>query len=249
MAWGAGVRFQLPLVSVGLALWERARGMRPFIALMHLREIAALMGIISRLAVLGTLITLLAGCSSSPTLPSATGGEGVAVAPSGEYLIGPGDGLGIFVWRNPELSVTVTVRPDGRVSIPLVEDVPAVGKTPTGLARELEDKLRPFIKDPIVTVIPSPFVGPFTTQVRVIGEAAKPQALPYRAGMTALDVMIAVGGLTKYAAGDRSVLVRTVNNKEQTFRVHLSSLIKDGEVGENVYMEPGDILIIPQSYF
>lgn len=205
--------------------------------------------LISRLAVLGTLVMLLASCSSAPTLPSASSGEGIKLAPSDQYLIGPGDSLGIFVWRNPELSMSVAVRPDGRVSIPLVEDVTAVGKTPTGLARELEDKLRPYIKDPIVTIIPSGFVGPFTQQVRVIGEASTPKAIPYRSGMTALDVMIAVGGLTKFAAGDRSVVVRTVSGKEETYRVHLSSLIRDGEVDQNVFMAPGDILIIPQSYF
>ena len=207
------------------------------------------MRMILRRAALGALVMLLAGCSSTSTLPSAASGEEVKVAPSDQYLIGAGDSLGIFVWRNPELSMTATVRPDGRVSIPLVEDVPAVGKTPTILARELEEKLRPYIKDPIVTIIPAGFVGPFTQQVRVIGEAASPKALPYRSGMTALDVMIAVGGLTKYAAGDRSVLVRRANGKEETYRVHLSSLIRDGDVEENVFMQPGDILIIPQSYF
>ena len=201
------------------------------------------------LGILGMCFMLLAGCSSAPSLPSAMSGEGAKLAPSDQYLIGPGDTLGIFVWRNPELSMSVAVRPDGRVSIPLVEDMTAVGKTPTGLARELEDKLRPYIKDPIVTIIPSGFVGPYTQQVRVIGEAASPKALPYRSGMTALDVMIAVGGLTKYAAGDRSVVVRTVNGKEESYRVHLSSLIRDGEVDENVFLAPGDILIIPQSYF
>jgi polysaccharide export outer membrane protein len=204
---------------------------------------------ILRLAAFCTLVMLLAGCSSAPTLPSAESGEQAKLAPSDQYLIGPGDNLGIFVWRNPELSMSVTVRPDGRVSIPLVEDMTAVGKTPTGLARELEDKLRPYIKDPIVTIIPSGFVGPFTQQVRVIGEAASPKAIPYRSGMTALDVMIAVGGLTKYAAGDRSVIVRVVNGKDESYRVHLSSLIRDGDVAENVFMQPGDILIIPQSYF
>ena len=204
---------------------------------------------VSRLAALGALVLLIAGCSSVSTLPSAQSGEAAPPAPSANYLIGPGDNLGIFVWRNPELSTTVVVRPDGLVSIPLVEDMVAVGKTPTALAREFEDRLRQYVKDPIVTVIPSGFVGPFTQQVRVIGEAAAPKAIPYRSGMTALDVMIAVGGLTKYAAGDRSVVVRNVNGKDETYRVHLSSLIKDGDVAENVFMQPGDILIIPQSYF
>jgi polysaccharide export outer membrane protein len=197
----------------------------------------------------GAALLLLAGCSSGPALPSASSGETGANGPSSDYLIGAGDQLGIFVWRNPELSTTVSVRPDGRVSIPLVEDVVAVGKTPTALGREFEDRLKQYVKDPIVTIIPSTFVGPFTQQVRVIGEAASPKALPYRTGLTVLDVMIAVGGLTKYAAGDRSEIVRVVDGSEKSYRVHLTSLIRDGDVTENVYMAPGDILIIPQSYF
>ena len=197
----------------------------------------------------GAGLLLLAGCSSGPTLPSASSGEVGVNGPSSDYLIGAGDQLGIFVWRNPELSTTVSVRPDGRVSIPLVEDVVAVGKTPTALGREFEDRLKQYVKDPIVTIIPSTFVGPFTQQVRVIGEAASPKALPYRTGLTVLDVMIAVGGLTKYAAGDRSEIVRVVDGNEKSYRVHLTSLIRDGDVTANVYMAPGDILIIPQSYF
>lgn len=199
---------------------------------------------------IGAALLLLVGCSSSsPPLPSASSGEGAKAAPSADYQIGAGDTLNIFVWRNPELTATVTVRPDGRVSIPLVEDVVAVGKTPTALARDFEDKLKAYVKDPIVTILPTNFVGPFTQQVRVIGEAAQPKAIPYRTGLTVLDVMIAVGGLTKYAAGDRSEIVRVVDGNEKTYRVHLGSLIRDGEVNENVFMAPGDILIIPQSYF
>ena len=199
--------------------------------------------------VVGAALLLLAGCSNAPTLPSASSGETGANGPSSDYLIGAGDQLNIFVWRNPELSTTVSVRPDGRVSIPLVEDVVAVGKTPTALGREFEERLKQYVKDPIVTIIPSTFVGPFTQQVRVIGEAASPKAIPYRTGLTVLDVMIAVGGLTKFAAGDRSEIVRIVDGGEKSYRVHLTSLIRDGDVTENVYMAPGDILIIPQSYF
>ena len=199
--------------------------------------------------VVGAALLLLAGCSNAPTLPSASSGETGANGPSSDYLIGAGDQLSIFVWRNPELSTTVSVRPDGRVSIPLVEDVVAVGKTPTALGREFEERLKQYVKDPIVTIIPSTFVGPFTQQVRVIGEAASPKAIPYRTGLTVLDVMIAVGGLTKFAAGDRSEIVRVVDGSEKSYRVHLTSLIRDGDVTENVYMAPGDILIIPQSYF
>ena len=168
---------------------------------------------------------------------------------SENYLIGPGDDLNIFVWRNPDLSTRIPVRPDGKISIPLVEDVTATGKTPTTLAREIEDKLRTFVKDPIVTVVVSQFVGPFGQQVRVIGEAAQPRALPFRTNLTLLDVMIEVGGLTRFAAGDRSVIVRKVDGQSQTVKVHLDELIHDGDVKENQAMRPGDILIIPQRYF
>jgi polysaccharide export outer membrane protein len=168
---------------------------------------------------------------------------------SDSYLIGPGDDLNIFVWRNPDLTTHVPVRPDGKISIPLVEDVTAIGKTPTTLAREVEDKLRAFVKDPIVTVMVSQFVGPFAQQVRVIGEAAQPRAIPYRRNMTVLDVVIEVGGLTRFAAGDRSMVVRTVDGKEQTIKVNLGDLVNDGDVAENIAMRPGDILIIPQRYF
>jgi polysaccharide export outer membrane protein len=165
------------------------------------------------------------------------------------YLIGPGDDLNIFVWRNPDLSTHIPVRPDGKISIPLVEDVTAIGKTPTTLAREIETKLRAYVKDPIVTVIVSQFVGPFAQQVRVIGEAAQPRAIPYRRNMTLLDVIIEVGGLTRFAAGDRSMIVRSVDGKEQTLKVNLGDLVNDGDVADNIAMRPGDILIIPQRYF
>ena len=188
----------------------------------------------------------LAGCEYAPLLPPAAPGT---ASPTAEYQTGPGDSLHIFVWRNPELSTQVAVRPDGRLSIPLVEDLIAVGKTPTELSREIEKRLSKYVTDPIVTVMPTSFVGPFTQQVRIIGEAATPKALPYRANMTVLDAMIEVGGLTKYAAGDRATLVRTVNNVQATYSVHLKSLISDGDIGSNVGLEPGDILIIPQSYF
>ena len=173
-----------------------------------------------------------------------------AAQPKGDtYLIGPGDDLNIFVWRNPDLSTHIPVRPDGKISIPLVEDVTAIGKTPTTLAREIEDKLRAYVKDPIVTVIVSQFVGPFAQQVRVIGEAAQPRAIPYRRNMSLLDVVIEVGGLTRFAAGDRAMIVRKVNGKQESMRVYLDDLVHDGDVKENVAMQPGDILIIPQRYF
>ncbi len=188
----------------------------------------------------------IAGCSSAPPLPPA---PAASALPSGEYRIGPGDKLNIFVWRNPELSVTVPVRPDGRLSIPLVEDVVAINKTPSGLARDLEKRLAKYIKEPVVTVIADGFVGPFTEQVRVIGEAAQPRAIPYRTDMTVLDAMIEVGGLTRYAAGNDAVIVRTVNGEQNTYSVHLASLIRDGDVSSNVALQPGDILIIPQRLF
>jgi polysaccharide export outer membrane protein len=192
------------------------------------------------------IASVLAGCQEGPPLPPAPPGS---ASPTAEYQIGPGDSLNIFVWRNPELTADVPVRPDGRVSIPLVEDVVAVGQTPTMLAREIEKRLSKYVTNPIVTVMPKSFIGPFAQQVRVIGEAATPRALPYRANMTVLDAMIEVGGLTKYAAGNRATLVRTVNNVQESHPLHLNSLINDGDIDSNVALEPGDILIIPQTYF
>jgi polysaccharide export outer membrane protein len=157
--------------------------------------------------------------------------------------------LDVFVWQNPKLSVVVPVRPDGKISVPLVNDIVAVGKTPTELGNEIQDHLKKYVKDPRVTVIVESFVGPFSQQVRVIGEAAVPQAVPYRANMTLLDVMISVGGLTKFAAGNRAVIVRRVKGELHSYPVKLDSLIRDGEITYNVRMQPGDILIIPQSYF
>jgi polysaccharide biosynthesis/export protein len=189
-----------------------------------------------RSAMTAVSVLTQAGCGGAPELPPA---PPAASLPSAEYRIGPGDNLNIFVWRNPELTVTVPVRPDGRVSIPLVEDVVAIGKTPTALAREYEKRLAKYIKEPLVTVIVEGFVGPIPDQVRIIGEAAQPRALPYRADMTVLDAMIAVGGLTRYAAGNDSVLIRTANGEQTTYSVHLSSLIREGDVSSNVALQPG----------
>jgi polysaccharide biosynthesis/export protein len=166
-----------------------------------------------------------------------------------EYQIGPGDSLNVFVWRNPELSLTVPVRPDGRFSMPLVEDMPAAGRTTTELARDLEKRLATYIKDPIITVMPVSFIGPFDQQIRVVGEAVTPRALPYRANMTVLDAMIQVGGLTKYAAGDRATLVRQVHHDQELYTLRLESLLNDGEIEYNFPLAPGDIITIPQSYF
>ena len=166
-----------------------------------------------------------------------------------EYVIGPGDVLRVFVWENPDLSVTVPVRPDGRISVPLLQDVVAAQKTPPQVAQEIKTGLSEFIKQPEVTVIVTEFVGPYSEQVRVVGEAVKPQAIPYRARMSVLDVMIAAGGLTQFAAGNRALIVRRVGNHTEQLPVKLDSLLKDGDISANVQMRPGDILVIPQSWF
>ena len=197
-------------------------------------------------AIAAVAVLTVTGCGGAPPLPPAPPASSL---PSAEYRIGPGDALNIFVWRNPELTLTVPVRPDGRLSIPLVEDVVAIGKTPTTLAREFEERLSKYVKEPLVTVIVEGFVGPIPEQIRVIGEAAQPRALPYRADMTLLDVMIAVGGLTRYAAGNDSVIIRTAQGEQNTYSVHLNSLIRDGDIESNVALRPGDILIIPQRWF
>ena len=203
-------------------------------------------GFTARLVALMVGAILLASCSGTSTLPPATT---VNYNPSPDYFIGPLDTLSIFVWRNPELTEAVPVRPDGRISVPLIEDLPAAGKTPTQLARDIETRLKKFVQDPIVTVIVTAFNGPYSRQVRVVGEAAHPQAIPFRDNMTLLDTMIIVGGLTQFAAGNRATVVRTVQGKDTPFRVRIADLIKDGDVTANVQMQPGDVLIIPQAWF
>lgn len=165
------------------------------------------------------------------------------------YRVGPGDSLNIFVWRNPELSSTVTVRPDGKFSTPLIKEFLATGKTPPQLSVELEKELSEFVRDPLVTVIPGGFVGEYEDQVRVVGEASRPTSTPYRKNMTVLDLMIRVGGITDFAAGNRTVLVRYVDGKETEYRVRLDDLIRDGDFSANVDLQPGDILIIPEAWF
>ena len=192
------------------------------------------------------LLTLVVGCTGKPELTPASATERAATAP---YRIGPGDTLRVFVWGNPGLSDEVPVRPDGRISIPLLEDVEAADKTPTELGREIEQQLSAFVADPLVTVIVTDFVGPFTQQVRVVGEATEPQAIPYRGDMTLLDVMIAVGGLTEFAAGNRATLVRTADGEEQQYRVRLNDLVRGGDISANVAMRPGDVVIIPETFF
>ena len=189
---------------------------------------------------------LITGCASQyPPLPATA--KSVDQTPS--YLIGPGDEVQIFVWRNPELSSTVPVRPDGKISTPLIEDVPASGKTPTQLARDMEQVLSKFIREPVVTVIVNGFIGPYSQQVRVVGEAAEPQALAFREKMSLLDVMITVGGLTEFAAGNNASVVRFVDGERKQFGVRIEDLIRDGDITANVDMLPGDVLIIPESFF
>ena len=195
---------------------------------------------------------LLAGCSSGgrPELPAA-GFVASREAPSDEYIIGPLDQLNIFVWRNPELSAKVQVRPDGRITTPLISDMPAVGKTPAMLADDLKIALGEYIKDPIVSVIVENFSGTYSQQVRVVGATEKPASIPYRANMTILDAMISVGGLSEFASGNRARLIRYDKNtgKQSEFRLRLSDLLKDGDTSANVKLEPGDVVIIPQSMF
>jgi len=165
------------------------------------------------------------------------------------YLIGPGDTLQIFVWGQPELSVTVPVRPDGRVSTPLIEDLEAVGKTPTQLANEMERVLSEFIRSPEVNVIVQNFVGTFANQIRVLGQVVEPGAVPYRDRITLLDVMIEVGGLTDFAAGNRSKVVRNVDGRSREIRVKLKDLMDRGRTEANMPMQPGDIVIVPEAVF
>lgn len=185
------------------------------------------------------------GCSVGDVQPAP------AVTPLAEepyYKIGPGDVLEVFVWRSEELGKRVTVRPDGRITFPLIGDVRAAGLTPGELARDMETQLKPFILEPNVAVMVVEFSGTFAQQIRVIGEAQKPQAIPYRENMTVLDVIIEVGGLTDFASGNRAVIARSADGQRQEYRVRLDDLVRNGDIGANVQMVPGDILIIPQRY-
>lgn len=170
------------------------------------------------------------------------------VQPSSDYIIGPGDSLQIFVWRNPELSVTVPVRPDGKISTPLVENMVAVGKSPSQLARDIEAVLAEFVRTPQVNVIVDEAVSTFS-QVKVVGQVREPQALPYREGLRVLDVVLATGGLTDFAAPNRARIVRQVGNKTAETRVRLGDLLNKGDLRQNHELKPGDVLIIPQSLF
>jgi len=192
------------------------------------------------------VLALLTACAGSgqkyPPAPVT------AASPDYNYVVGPGDNLNIIVWRNPELSMTVPVRPDGKISTPLVDELVAQGKTSVQIARDVENSISKFVRDPIVTVIVTGFVGPYSEQIRVVGEAAKPQALPYKQKMTLLDVMIAVGGLTDFADGNNASILRASEGDKQ-YSVRIKDLIKRGDVSANVEMRPGDVLIIPQGWF
>jgi len=196
------------------------------------------------------LVSLLSACNSNNTLPSATlHPSNTADINSYKYLIGSGDVLNIFVWRNPEVSGSFVVRPDGMITTSLVEDIKVSGKTPTELARSIEEILATYLRDPIVTVTVENFVGPFSEQVRVIGEAAQPRAINYTQHMTLLDVMIQVGGLTEFADGNDAVLIRIEAGKQKQYQVMIDQLLKEGEISANVDMLPGDIIIIPEAWF
>lgn len=196
-----------------------------------------------RLVAAGCAALIVAGCASNyPPAPN------LAASDDYSYVIGPGDTINIQVWRNPELSMSVPVRPDGKLAAPLVEDMLAMGKNPSALARDIEKELSKFIRDPVVTVIVTTFVGPYSEQIRVIGQAAKPQILAYKHKMTVLDVMIAVGGLTDFADGNGASILRTSEGNKQ-YGVRLKDLVKKGDVTANVEVKPGDVLIIPQSWF
>jgi polysaccharide export outer membrane protein len=187
----------------------------------------------------------LAGCASNQ-YPAAPKDDN---APAWNYLIGPGDSVNVFVWRNPEVSGNFPVRPDGKMTMSLVEDMPASGKTPSQLARDLEKALSKYIQEPIVTVVVAGGVGPFSQQIRVIGQATKPQALNYRENMSLVDLMIAVGGITDFAAGNKAYILRIVDGKQTRLGVRLEDLLQGGDISADVPVRPGDVLVIPESFF
>jgi polysaccharide export outer membrane protein len=207
------------------------------------RRFVALLNNLHRIALL-TVLSVLAGCATTEIPPAPA----TAATSDYTYKIGPGDQLNIIVWRNTELSGTVPVRPDGKISTALVEDLPAQGKDASTLARDIEKALSKFIRDPVVTVVVTNFVGPPDQQIRVVGEVPHPQTLPYRQAMTLLDVMIAVGGVTDFADGNDATILRTADGNKQ-YRVRVKDLVKRGDVSANVQMQPGDVLFIPQSWF
>jgi len=200
-------------------------------------------------AVIAASLVLVSACGGSRTTPIPAQSEEASAPDQDDYRIGPGDTLDIFVWRNPEVSTTVPVRPDGKISTPLVENMVAAGKTPSELSEDIEEVLAEYIRTPQVNVIVQDFVGTFGDQIRVVGEAANPQSLPYRDGMTLLDVMIAVGGLGEFAAGNRAKVIRQENGQLTEIRVKLHDLLNRGKVKHNIEMRPGDVVTIPETLF
>ncbi len=198
-----------------------------------------------KLITLSVVVGAIVGCSSTDTVPA----DQRAHEPDYDYLIGPGDSVEIFVWGNQELSAAVQVRPDGKITTKLVENIEASGKTPSELARHIEEVYSEFVKRPVVTVIVGGFIGVPWQQVRVVGEASDPRNIPYRKHMTLLDLMIDVGGLTEYADGNDAVLIRNFNNTQSTHELRIEDLIKDGDISANITMYPGDIVIIPEAWF
>jgi len=213
-------------------------------------DVSKIMTNLTKLALASACALTLSGCAVWDKFRSpAQSPVSMASAVPADYLIGPGDAVNIIVWRNPEVSMSVPVRPDGKITTPLVEDLPAAGKTSTELARDIEKALAKFIQQPVVTVVVTGFVGNYGEQIRVIGQAAKPQALPYRRDMSLMDVLIAVGGVTEFASGNRASIIRTVDGRQQKLNVRLDDLIKDGDISANMPMRPGDVLVIPESFF
>lgn len=192
---------------------------------------------------------LISSCAAPPPahLPP-TPKEATAKAADSDYIIGPGDTLQVFVWRNPELSVSIPVRPDGKISTPLIEDMVAVGKTAPQLARDMEKVLGEYVRSPKVNIIVTTAASAFSL-VKVVGQVVHAQALPYREGMTVLDAVLAVGGLGQFAAGNRAHIVRVVNGQETTIKVKLDDLVNNGDTRQNLPLQPGDVLVVPQSMF
>ncbi len=213
-------------------------------------KINRLSSLLASSAMLSMMLTGCAGGSAGPQLPPASF-VAMQEGPGEDYIIGPLDELTIFVWRNPELGAKVQVRPDGRITTPLITDMPAVGKTPKMLADDITLQLSQYIQDPLVSVIVNKFAGTYSQQVRVIGATGKPASLPYRANMTLLDAMIAVGGLSEYASGNRSKLIRfdKETGKQKEYGLRLGDLLKKGDSKANVMLMPGDVIIIPESQF
>ncbi len=197
--------------------------------------------------ILKTLVAVMALGAGAGTVIAAEAGA-AASAVAADYVIGPGDVLQVFVWRNPELTLTVPVRPDGKISTPLVEDMVAVGKSPSVLARDIETVLAEFVRSPQVNVIVTQPMSVFS-QVKVMGQVLQPQALAYRDGMTVLDALLATGGLAQFAAGNRAKLLREVNGKQTETRVRLNRLLDDGDMKQNLPLKPGDVLLVPESRF